>query len=144
MEERIDAGPQSRQIYRNQEDRAVNRQRLAEAIKRTRNLADNLMSISSFIQSDQVERRRKNDIPEASQHMGRSGAQPQPQLLTERQMVVLRLVAEGLSDKEIALELKISPDTARKHVRAIRERMGVRSRTEAAILAMRSGLLQAP
>jgi DNA-binding NarL/FixJ family response regulator len=59
-------------------------------------------------------------------------------------MVVLRLVADGMSDKEIALELKISPDTARKHVRAIRERMGVRSRTEAAIQAMRSGMLVAP
>jgi len=53
--------------------------------------------------------------------------------LTPREQQVLRLVEEGLTNREIADRLFISPSTAKVHVRHILEKFGVRTRTEAAI-----------
>lgn len=50
--------------------------------------------------------------------------------LTAREAEVTRLICRGLSDGEIARELAISPHTAHDHVRAIRRKLGVQSRTE--------------
>jgi DNA-binding NarL/FixJ family response regulator len=52
--------------------------------------------------------------------------------LTPRQMEVLRLVADGLTDREIAETLTISTRTANSHVAKILERLGARNRSEAA------------
>lgn len=52
--------------------------------------------------------------------------------LTAREIEVTRLVCRGLSDAEIARELRISPHTAHDHVRAVRAKLGVRSRAEVA------------
>lgn len=60
--------------------------------------------------------------------------------LTDRQQEVLTLLAEGLTNAEIARRLRISPKTAGHHVSAILERLGVATRTEAAAMAIRHRL----
>jgi two-component system, NarL family, nitrate/nitrite response regulator NarL len=61
--------------------------------------------------------------------------------LTPRELEVLELVAEGLSNKLIAVRLGISEHTAKFHVNAILTKLGVQSRTEAVVRAARLGLL---
>jgi DNA-binding NarL/FixJ family response regulator len=62
--------------------------------------------------------------------------------LTERERQVLKLVAQGLRNKEIATELAISEATARTHVENIVAKLGVSSRTEAVVLAAQRGFIQ--
>ena len=61
--------------------------------------------------------------------------------LTDREAEVLDLVAEGLSNREIGDVLGVSNSTAKFHVRAILAKLGAQTRTEAVVLAARSGLL---
>jgi len=65
-----------------------------------------------------------------------------PVELTPREMEVIRLLAEGLSNKEIAALLFISPRTVNYHLDNIYSKLGVGSRTEAAIYALRMGWVQ--
>ena len=67
--------------------------------------------------------------------------EPAQGVLTRREMEVLRLVAEGHSNKEIAFDLDISDHTVKFHVNSILTKLGARSRTEAATIAARLGLL---
>lgn len=60
--------------------------------------------------------------------------------LTERERQVLRLVAAGQANKDIAAELNISERTARTHVSSILTKLGMTSRTQAALWAVREGL----
>jgi putative nucleotidyltransferase with HDIG domain len=66
---------------------------------------------------------------------------PRPADLTERQVEVLRLVARGLSNPEIARSLVISRRTAERHVQDIYSKIGVSSRAGAALFAMEHDLL---
>jgi DNA-binding NarL/FixJ family response regulator len=61
-------------------------------------------------------------------------------LLTEREENVLRLLAQGLSNAEIAERLHLSEGTVRNHVSAILTKLEVPDRTQAAIIAIRHGL----
>jgi two-component system NarL family response regulator len=61
--------------------------------------------------------------------------------LTRRELEVLRLVAKGLTNKQIGLAFGISDNTARNHVNSIIEKLEVSDRTEAATIAMRQGLI---
>ena len=61
--------------------------------------------------------------------------------LTPREMQVLRLIADGSSNKSIAYDLDISEHTVKFHVNSIMGKLGVHSRTEAVMNATRSGLL---
>lgn len=61
--------------------------------------------------------------------------------LTSRELDVLRLVAAGKPNKEIATELDISERTARTHVSRILRKLGLSSRTQAALWAVRQGLV---
>ena len=61
--------------------------------------------------------------------------------LTDRELDVLKLVAKGLSNREIAEELYISENTVKNHVRNILEKLQLHSRMEAVVYAMREKLL---
>lgn len=68
-------------------------------------------------------------------------AQPAPPQLTERQLGVLRLLAAGRSNKEIARELNLSPATVKTHVAQILAVTGAANRTDAAMKALAAGLV---
>lgn len=61
--------------------------------------------------------------------------------LTRREREVLTLVAEGLGNRDIAKRLFISENTVKNHLRGILEKLGLRSRTEAASYALRNGVV---
>jgi DNA-binding CsgD family transcriptional regulator len=63
-----------------------------------------------------------------------------PHGLTVRELQVLRLLSKGLSDREIAERLFISPHTVMRHVAGVLGKLGVNSRTAAATLAVREGI----
>jgi DNA-binding NarL/FixJ family response regulator len=71
----------------------------------------------------------------------RTPSTPRPGFaLTDREREVLQLVAAGKANKEIAAELNISERTARTHVSSILAKLGLTSRTQAALWAVREGL----
>jgi DNA-binding NarL/FixJ family response regulator len=81
-----------------------------------------------------------------SDRLGRVPAQPAatptyPGGLTAREVEVLRLVASGKTNLEIAEELVIAEGTARRHVANIYEKIGAANRVEAATYAARQGLV---
>ena len=63
-----------------------------------------------------------------------------PDPLTERELEVLKLVAEGKSNKEIAAELNISMHTARTHVNRILSKLHLANRVQATLYALREGV----
>jgi HD-GYP domain-containing protein (c-di-GMP phosphodiesterase class II) len=66
-----------------------------------------------------------------------------PAGLTAREIDVLRLLARGMSSKQIASELVISPKTARNHIEHIYAKIGASSRVQASLFAMQHGLIPA-
>lgn len=69
-----------------------------------------------------------------------AGLEPAPEVLTAREMAVLRLIAQGMSNQEIAGELAVSEATVRAHVSRILAKLHLASRTQAALYAVREGL----
>lgn len=66
-----------------------------------------------------------------------------PEILSGREIELLRLVAEGASNKAIAQTLSISENTVKFHMKNILEKLGAQNRTEAVTRAFRMGLVQA-
>jgi DNA-binding NarL/FixJ family response regulator len=66
---------------------------------------------------------------------------PAPKL-TDREMEVLRLVARGMNNRDIAKELYISENTVKNHVRNILEKLQIHSRMEAVMIAVREKLIE--
>ncbi|MFI9504515.1 LuxR C-terminal-related transcriptional regulator [Nocardia sp. NPDC052566] len=60
--------------------------------------------------------------------------------LTDREREVLVLLVDGMSNREVGARLFISPDTVKEHVSRILGKLGVSSRIEAAVLAVRAGM----
>ncbi len=81
------------------------------------------------------------EAPTVRQAAGRVEAERGPPALTDRQIEVLRLIAEGRTNLTIALELGLSEKTVKAHVTAIFKAMNVLNRTQAAALARSSGLI---
>jgi len=75
-----------------------------------------------------LELQRPSDLP------------PTEEPLTEREMDVLRLVAQGLTNQEIAKSLVIGVGTVRTHVSNILAKLHLANRTQAALYALREGL----
>jgi two-component system, NarL family, nitrate/nitrite response regulator NarL len=63
-------------------------------------------------------------------------------VLTPRESEVLALLAEGLSNKEIAVRLEISEHTAKFHVNSILQKMGAQKRVEAVVRAAKMGIIE--
>ena len=61
--------------------------------------------------------------------------------LTERETAVLRALAEGLSNAEIAATIWVSPETVKTHIKSILSKLGVRDRTQAVVWAYRTGFV---
>jgi two-component system, NarL family, response regulator LiaR len=80
--------------------------------------------------------------PEAAARLVREVRAPEsPEALTKREIEVLRLVAAGRANKEIARELEVGEQTIKAHVSSILAKLGVQSRTQAALHAFRIGLV---
>jgi NarL family two-component system response regulator LiaR len=81
--------------------------------------------------------------PEVAQALVHAASQPPvPGFdLTERELVVLALMVEGLNNTQIAARLTVSPSTIKSHVSNILSKLGVASRTEAVTLALRNHIL---
>ncbi len=80
--------------------------------------------------------------PKAAARLMREVRAPDsPEELTEREIDVLRLLAQGLANKEIALQLSIGEKTVKTHVSNILSKLHVVSRTQAALHAVRIGLV---
>ena len=78
----------------------------------------------------------------AARLMRRSGSpRPTSDHLTPRERDVLRLVVEGLANKQIAQRLGIGEKTIKTHVSRVLAKLGVTDRTQAAVLAIREGLV---
>ena len=75
-----------------------------------------------------------------------SGVRPEDQAtdgMTAREIEVLKLMSSGLANKQIAYRLRISEKTVRNHISHIYEKIGVVDRAQAALDAVRKGLIQA-
>jgi DNA-binding NarL/FixJ family response regulator len=86
-------------------------------------------------------------FPEAIRSLAASYAPPPgnahgPIALTRREAEVLRLVAEGLSNREIATRLYLGLETVKTHVRSVLTKLGAANRTEAVIMAYESGFVR--
>jgi two-component system, NarL family, response regulator LiaR len=80
--------------------------------------------------------------PEAAARLMREVKAPEsPEVLTEREVEVLKLLASGKANKQIASSLFVSEKTVKAHVSSILMKLGVQSRTQAALHAVRTGLV---
>lgn len=60
---------------------------------------------------------------------------------SSRELEVLRFLIEGYSNKQIAIALKLSPNTVKTHVRALMNKLGVDNRLQIAVLVLRHNLI---
>jgi NarL family two-component system response regulator LiaR len=87
------------------------------------------------------DRRRIATASAAARLMREVVAPERPELLSERELDVLRLLAHGRANKQIARDLSIAEKTVKSHVSSILGKLGVQSRTQAALYAGRVGLV---
>ncbi|HEY2268011.1 MAG TPA: AAA family ATPase [Streptosporangiaceae bacterium] len=119
---------------------AGDRDGAAARLDRAAGLAGRLGADPLLGQVSSLARRARVDLPSWPGPRGRPQTAA-PAGLTERELEVLRLVADGRSNRDIAAELFISPKTASVHVSNILGKLGVSSRGEAAATARRQHLL---
>jgi DNA-binding NarL/FixJ family response regulator len=80
--------------------------------------------------------------PEAARRLMHQLQAPNPrEALTPRETEILRLIGQGLSNKHICKELDLSENTVRAHVSSILSKLGLSSRTQAALYALKEGLV---
>ena len=62
--------------------------------------------------------------------------------LTERELEVLKLIAKGNANKEIAAQLAVAADTVKKHVTSILEKLAANDRTHAVTIGLKRGIIE--
>jgi HD-GYP domain-containing protein (c-di-GMP phosphodiesterase class II) len=87
------------------------------------------------------DRRVADAVLAAAGHIGRLPSVPRPAGLTEREVDVLRLIARGRTNKEVARELGLSPKTVGRHVEHIYAKAGVATRAGATLFAVEHDLI---
>jgi DNA-binding NarL/FixJ family response regulator len=70
-----------------------------------------------------------------------SGSRDMRAALSDRELQVVRLVAEGLSNKQISIRLKLSDKTVKNHISHILAKLNLSARTQVAVHALRAGLV---
>jgi DNA-binding NarL/FixJ family response regulator len=113
-------------------------ERLVGAVRRALNQEFPLPQELAMQLLVRMARERKQDgrpFPKTNEHQG-----PMPEGITLREAEVLRLLAQGRTNLEIAQELGISRGTAKIHVQHIIDKLGVSGRTQAAVRAVELGL----
>jgi len=110
-----------------------------------RNATGDIIGVMSMLADITVRKRMEEALQKAREELEarveRQMERGNPYGLTFRELTVLHMVAAGKADKEIGLELGISPLTASKHLTNILSKMDAASRTEAGVRALREGLL---
>jgi len=80
--------------------------------------------------------------PKAAARLMQAVSAPEsPEALTERETEVLRLLSQGRTNKQIARSLNTTEQTIKSHVSRILSKLGVQSRTQATLYAIRTGLV---
>jgi PAS domain S-box-containing protein len=97
-----------------------------------------MLDISERKRAEEAAQAAREELESRAEHAMRRG---NASGLTFRELTVLYLMVAGRADKEIAFQLGISSRTASKHVENILQKMGVASRTEASVRALREGLV---
>ncbi len=90
------------------------------------------------VAGDVAHRIHRRELVEA---IAQPAGEPPPQLLTPREREVLELIGRGYANKRIALELGLSEKTVKTHVSHLLAKLGVRDRTQAAVHAVRAGMI---
>jgi DNA-binding NarL/FixJ family response regulator len=112
--------------------------RLVESIRQA---AEGHMVLSAEIARALVLHVRDGMAPAQADPVEEEPDQEDKLSLTPREVAVLRLLADGADNTAIGLELSISPHTVKHYVASIFEKLGVRSRVQAAVYAVRAGLV---
>lgn len=118
-------------------DLAVNGTSVVDTSGRLRPLAANASPLSP-IQADPDALLTAIDLVRSATPIAYKGAEAAPRL-SPRQREVLRLVADGRSNKRIAIDLGVSPATVKTHVASVIATIGAQNRTDAAIKARERG-----
>jgi two-component system, NarL family, nitrate/nitrite response regulator NarL len=106
-----------------------------------RQAAEGHMVLSGDVARALIAHVRTNAGPVADEVDAEQGAVDDGPGLTPRETEVLRLLAEGAENAAIGRELSISPHTVKQYVTNIFEKLGVRSRVQAAVYAVRAGIV---
>jgi DNA-binding NarL/FixJ family response regulator len=84
---------------------------------------------------------REPMVPAQRADLSRDPGEPRRPLLTERELQVLRGMADGKSNAEIGRELYVSEDTVKTHARRLFRKLGARDRAHAVAAGFRAGLV---
>ena len=96
----------------------------------------------TIVSSNLLHRAIKGLVRGSNKRENEQGDDSIEERFTTRELDTLRLVAEGYTNREIAMELSLAEITVKKHVQNVISKMGVSDRTQAAISAARLGLVQ--
>jgi DNA-binding NarL/FixJ family response regulator len=91
--------------------------------------------------ADRAQKERSTDLA-SRRPLEKYPEPPLPESLTQREVAVLRLLARGQTNREIAQTLSVAVSTVKNHVQHVIAKLGVSDRTQAAVRAIELGLVQ--